>query len=959
MPPDTAQSGRTFPYDFNCRKVLTKTSPKRDKIPVCPMAKGVSTLWLWNYRLGHLSPSDATHLKHLENLLIEPGDIEYIENDTFAQFKSLHNLSLVRNRLRHLEKRWFIQVQGHLNLAHNEISSIGNEGVQLSGARCLMLTALHLQWNNLGMIMPGYLKHLCKLRMLDLRYNKITTIQKGLGGFQLGIVGSDDDGEPERIVEANNKKERGQRIALQDSSVNAKCIGFSLRSNNHSTGVLVHDSNSADDIQRNPVRFQDMKHFVAINRIESLAEIDKHKYCLLVKVSQLFYNASERENVRSSFDQPGLRMLSLAGNNLTVVRADWFPALRKQRLLGMLDLADNQIMFIEPAALRELPLLGSLVLSNNRITSLHLDQLRIKDWTLDIWGSISVKLQGNPLRCTCALRWFLKSRGLLGTRSDLALQTCHHPQHLRGTGLSNLAMPVIAAFQCPAPKVTISTLNDGRTFHCEICWEERPTKVMWVLPNNTKLEVTNIPFGMESTTMSGQVNSTSSFYMNPEGYYCCGSNSLSANASNCNFVVEIHGRDVVPNCTLVQKASTLWLRNYRLGRLSSTDISHLKHLQNLYIEPGNLMLLDNRTFEGFEYKMFNISLSQNNLPYLGKMWLVDVRGFLNLAHNDIAYIEDQAFCTGDSCLDTLGLLLSWNKLDKIQPGYFKQLCFLMILDLRFNRIHTIDKGSFDRQYRLRVLRLSDNNLTAVRRHWFPAAEERRLLGTLDLAKNRIRYIEPGAFIQLDLLETLDLSDNQITSILEDDFQLSDFGVSLWEVSRLVCPTPKITITEKDEGRTFQCEIYWEERPPDINWTFPDKGTILITNVSFEMKTRVSLGDAHTSTTFSLNIHGFGCGEPQTSVDVANHSAQSGVQALLAILAGRQERNTRNQGNVDPFFHHTYETVEDQPHLYETIPDRQKDDDDVTPYGHAAMAGAYGLGSAKTTTTSYGKKKESV
>ncbi|KAI8521827.1 hypothetical protein Bbelb_015810 [Branchiostoma belcheri] len=79
---------------------------------------------------------------------------------------------------------------------------------------------------------------------------------QGLGGFQLGIVGSDDDGEPERIVEANNKKEGGQRIALQDSSVNAKCIGFSLRSNNHSTGVLVHDSNSADDIQRNPIRFQ-------------------------------------------------------------------------------------------------------------------------------------------------------------------------------------------------------------------------------------------------------------------------------------------------------------------------------------------------------------------------------------------------------------------------------------------------------------------------------------------------------------------------------------------------------------------------------------------------------------------------------------------------------------------------------------------------------------------------------
>ncbi|CAH1244842.1 SLIT2 [Branchiostoma lanceolatum] len=191
-------------------------------------------------------------------------------------------------------------------------------------------------------------------------------------------------------------------------------------------------------------------------------------------------------------------------------------------------------------------------------------------------------------------------------------------------------------------------------------------------------------------------------------------NSATEVCVTCDTVVEEHVGDVIPRCPLVEKATTLWLRNFRFGYLSSTNVSHLKHLRNLYIEPGNLMLLDNKTFEGFQ-SLYNLSLSRNNLPYLGKKWLVGVIGHLNLAHNKIAHIEDEAFGVSDHCLYTLVLLLSWNKLERTNPGYFRHLCNLMVLDLSSNRIHTIDKGSFDGLYRLRVLRLGSNNLTAVLR----------------------------------------------------------------------------------------------------------------------------------------------------------------------------------------------------------------------------------------------------
>ncbi|XP_019643923.1 PREDICTED: leucine-rich repeat and immunoglobulin-like domain-containing nogo receptor-interacting protein 4 [Branchiostoma belcheri] len=396
----------------------------RDVIPTCSSVEKTSSLWLRSYHLATLSSSDVGHLKHLENLYIEPGNLVRLEMGTFAGLHSLRRLSLTRNKLAFLGTGWLIQPNGRLNLAHNHIAYIQDGAFGSVDGDCRTMVLL-LQWNRLHVIQPGYFRQLCMLTVLDLRYNRIHTIHKGS------------------------------------------------------------------------------------------------------------FNAPYR-----------LRILLLAGNKLKVVTSDWFPRppieIPRPRLLSRVDLAQNQIQYIEPEAFMYAPLLEFLGLSNNQITSLHEYQFRF-EYSLPAFPSITLILEGNPIRCTCALRWFLRSGRLFNAQSDFGLLACSYPKELEGTKLSNFTSDMEATMQCPTPKATVTALDDGRTFRCEVCWEEGPTELIeWTLPNDTKI-ITNVSFGTRIQVNLGDINATTSFSFNPSGFNCCHPKSVPDNDStvvteHCNFV---------------------------------------------------------------------------------------------------------------------------------------------------------------------------------------------------------------------------------------------------------------------------------------------------------------------------------------------------------------------------------------------------------------------------------------
>eukprot|EP00058_Branchiostoma_floridae_P006374 XP_002591862.1 hypothetical protein BRAFLDRAFT_89375 [Branchiostoma floridae] len=413
--PDSVQEVSSGEMCVICDATLEKSG--RDKIPSCPLLERTSALWLRNYRLGNLTSSDVNHLKHLRKLYIEPGEILHLDNNTFDGFRLLYNLSLSHNKLSYVGKRWFKTVCGHLSLSHNEIAYIEDEAFGTSD-RCLDIVALHLPWNKLTAIKPGYFRHLCELAFLDLRYNRIHTVETG----------------------------------------------------------------SFDTLHR-------------------------------------------------------LRVLRLAGNKIKAVRATWFPVIQEERLLSTLDLAQNEIQYIEPGAFRFTPRIGDIDLSDNWIASLQENQLKIEDFSFDMWKFVKLRVVGNPLRCTCALRWLMKSCHSQST--DLRLLTCSYPGVLQGRHLCEFTSTMVASLQCPAPRLTISSLDGARTLRCEVCWEVEPPHIKWTLPDGNDVVITDVSFGTHVN--HGDVNITTSLYMDPDGFTCCHSETLYANRSTlsnstCNYV---------------------------------------------------------------------------------------------------------------------------------------------------------------------------------------------------------------------------------------------------------------------------------------------------------------------------------------------------------------------------------------------------------------------------------------
>eukprot|EP00058_Branchiostoma_floridae_P020396 XP_002605886.1 hypothetical protein BRAFLDRAFT_87442 [Branchiostoma floridae] len=426
--PDSVQEVSSGEMCVICDATLEKSG--RDKIPSCRLVERTSALWLRNYRLGNLTSSDVSHLRHLRKLYIEPVitqpfnillficDLLHLDNSTFDGFH-LYNLSLSHNKLSYVGKRWFKGVKGHLSLSHNEIAYIEDEAFGTSD-RCLDIVALHLPWNKLTVIKPGYFRHLCELAFLDLRYNRI------------------------RVVEENS------------------------------------------------------------------------------------FNTLHR-----------LRVLCLAGNKLKAVRTTWFPAIQEERLLSTLDLAQNEIQYIEPGAFRFLPHIGDINLTDNRIASLQENQLKIEDSSFDIWKFVELRVVGNPLRCTCALRWLMKS--CHSQTKDLRLLTCSYPGGLQGRNLCEFTSTMAASLPCPAPRLTVSALDGARTFRCEGCWEVEPPHVKWTLPDGNDVVITDMSFETETHVNYGDVNITTSLYMDPDGFTCCHSETLYANRStlsnsSCNYV---------------------------------------------------------------------------------------------------------------------------------------------------------------------------------------------------------------------------------------------------------------------------------------------------------------------------------------------------------------------------------------------------------------------------------------
>ena len=131
-----------------------------------------------------------------------------------------------------------------------------------------------------------------------------------------------------------------------------------------------------------------------------------------------------------------LQKLHLDFNNISAI-AQY--ACSKLSKLTSLSMANNRIASIALTAFNGLGRLGSLDLSNNQLKSLG-DECHLAGTEY----LISLKLDGNPLDCTCKLAW---TRSLV-VNGATVLGTCESPQSLQHTALSAVSFESCNDIDC-------------------------------------------------------------------------------------------------------------------------------------------------------------------------------------------------------------------------------------------------------------------------------------------------------------------------------------------------------------------------------------------------------------------------------------------------------------------------------------------------------------------------------
>lgn len=205
-------------------------------------------------------------------------------------------------------------------------------------------------------------------------------------------------------------------------------------------------------------------------------------------------------------------------------------------------------------------------------------------------------------------------------------------------------------------------------------------------------------------------------------------------------------------------------------------------------DPVDFILTDCMERNEATKNYYTVEIINQNVEQLNRAAFVNLTvTTLILSNNRIDRIEKQAFLNLKSLQN---IDLSKNRLTTLIKDVFNDLISLKTLDLSNNRIDRMDDEVFAHMVSLQELRLNDNKLKVWNPNWFAnnadmnkLEAERNLLETLPgnsfhsmeklksllLRENRIEEIHADAFKGLNDLSLLDLSINRLRKLHDDTF----------------------------------------------------------------------------------------------------------------------------------------------------------------------------------------------
>nr|XP_023012445.1 toll-like receptor 7 [Leptinotarsa decemlineata] len=202
----------------------------------------------------------------------------------------------------------------------------------------------------------------------------------------------------------------------------------------------------------------------------------------------------------------------------------------------------------------------------------------------------------------------------------------------------------------------------------------------------------------------------------------------------------------------------------QIKKLDQNSFRGMRFLRRLYLSDNVISDIGRGTFESLK-RIGTIDLARNLLKKIDYQMFYQLNfiEILDVSENQITEIQKLAF----KDIFLARIILSKNKINKIENGAFENCANITFLDLSFNQLANLPKNAFDETTYATELQLSHNffsNLSQIPLHNMTGIK------ILNVSHNFITTIPRKTFPKLYELHTIDLSYNNLTDIFNAVFQ---------------------------------------------------------------------------------------------------------------------------------------------------------------------------------------------
>lgn len=480
-------------------------------------------------------------------------------------------------------------------------------------------------------------------------------------------------------------------------------------------------------------------------------------------------------------------ILNMNGNHLKELT----PAFPKEISLRTLQLADNQIMYVQNDTFAKLPYLVDIDLSGNNLTTIDPNAFA------NNVGLITLELQQNPLEpidgpflvCRSLLYLYLSDCNLWKLSPSFFSQTPSlNTLDLSGNPLSELEDGIfdslISLETLKLNRCNLSRISE-KTFHSlshlktlELARNNLKTHFDWttVLSSMARLElldlrnskIVNLP---DNAFVNNQWLRTLILAENEladlDLATTLGTNLIHLETLDLSYCHLKEPLSELPfsNAT---KLKTLMLAGNRLSvTVLSIALVPLTRLQVLSLKDCGLTRLPSNLFHRFpSLQTLDISYNPLSNAFTGLLSPLENLEHLDMGYSNLKTISKDTFVKMNSMKR---LILSGNKLDSLESGLFQNLTHLENLELNHCGLSRLNEAVFyiNSTYPdLEELHLAGNPLKVSDDDPI-VPEQLTRLKILDLRDCQLTYLPPVAFNSSRKLAKLFLSDNKLSDDNED------------------------------------------------------------------------------------------------------------------------------------------------------------------------------------------------